>query len=41
MFIAIIVAALAVWGLIATIVELRRDGYRPARTDWARVAAKR
>lgn len=30
--------ALSVWGLIATVIELRRDGYRQTPTDWNRVA---
>jgi hypothetical protein len=38
MVIVILLAALAVWGLTATIVELPRDGYRAAPTDWTRVA---
>lgn len=38
MFIAIVIAALAVWGLIATVIEVRRDGYHAVRTDWSRVA---
>ncbi|UNK71109.1 hypothetical protein [Microbacterium sp. H1-D42] len=37
MFIVIIIAALALWGLIATIVDLRRDGYRRTPTDWSRI----
>ena len=37
MFIVIIISALALWGAAATISELRRDGFRPARTDWTRV----
>ncbi|WCM55581.1 hypothetical protein [Microbacterium sp. EF45047] len=38
MIIAILLAALALWGVIATIIEVRRDGYRPVPTDWSRVA---
>ena len=37
MFIVIIIAALALWSLTATVVELRRDGYRRTPTDWSRV----
>ncbi|WP_268928529.1 hypothetical protein [Microbacterium sp. KUDC0406] len=37
MFIMILLSAMALWGLIATVVELRRDGYGPVRTDWNRV----
>lgn len=38
MIIVIAVGALAIWGIVATIVGLRRDGYRPVPTDWSRVA---
>jgi hypothetical protein len=38
MIIVIVLGALAVWGIVATVVELRRDGYRPVSTDWSRVA---
>jgi hypothetical protein len=38
MIILILLLALALWGLIATVVELRRDGYRQTPTDWRRVA---
>jgi hypothetical protein len=38
MVIVILLAALALWGVIATVVELPRDGYHAARTDWTRVA---
>lgn len=38
MFIVILLSALALWALTATIVEVRRDGSRPTPTDWARVA---
>ncbi|MFS0853728.1 hypothetical protein [Microbacterium sp. 179-I 3D4 NHS] len=40
MIILILLLALALWGLIATIVELRRDGYRRTPTDWRRVAER-
>ncbi|MBO9625729.1 MAG: hypothetical protein J7484_05065 [Microbacterium sp.] len=32
--------ALGVWALVATVIELRRDGYRAAPTDWSRVAGR-
>jgi hypothetical protein len=38
MFIVIIISALALWGVAATITELRRDGFRATPTDWTRVA---
>ncbi|WP_182255189.1 hypothetical protein [Microbacterium esteraromaticum] len=38
MFIVLIIAALALWALVATVVELRRDGFRRSATDWTRVA---
>jgi hypothetical protein len=37
MVLLILLAALALWALIATVVELRRDGYRATPTDWTRV----
>ncbi|MFE6996717.1 hypothetical protein ACFVAE_12215 [Microbacterium sp. NPDC057659] len=41
MFIVILLSAVALWGLISTVVELRRDGYRAAPTDWSRVSPDR
>ena len=38
MILLIALLALGAWALIATIVELRRDGYRHVPTDWSRVA---
>lgn len=38
MIIVIALAALAAWGLVATFVELPRDGHRALPTDWTRVA---
>ncbi|WEK61183.1 MAG: hypothetical protein P0Y60_00035 [Candidatus Microbacterium colombiense] len=38
MIILIALAVLAIWAVVATVVELRRDGYRPTPTDWSRVA---
>lgn len=37
MFILIALLVLAAWALVATVVELRRDGYRRVPTDWSRV----
>ncbi|MFE6734791.1 hypothetical protein [Microbacterium sp. NPDC057650] len=41
MFIVILLSAVALWGLISTVVELCRDGYRAVPTDWSRVAHDR
>lgn len=38
MFIIFLLAAIALTGLVATLVEIRRDGYRAVSTDWTRVA---
>ena len=38
MFLIILLAALAVTGLVATFIEVGRDGFRPVPTDWTRVA---
>ncbi|WP_270365800.1 hypothetical protein [Microbacterium algeriense] len=40
MILIILLIALATWGVIASIVELRRDGYRRTPTDWSRVAGR-
>ena len=40
MVIIILLAALALSGVIATLVELGRDGFRPIATDWTRVAER-
>lgn len=40
MVIIILLAVLAVIGLIATFVEIRRDGFRPVPTDWTKVAER-
>ncbi len=37
MVLLILLAALSLWALVATVVELRRDGYRATPTDWTRV----
>ncbi|WP_308491760.1 hypothetical protein [Microbacterium terrisoli] len=38
MFIIVVLAGLAIWGLVATVIELRRDGYRAVPTNETRVA---
>lgn len=38
MFILILLSILGLTGLVLTIVEVRRDGFRAVRTDWSRVA---
>ncbi|MBS0023770.1 hypothetical protein [Microbacterium paraoxydans] len=40
MILTIALLAIAGWAAVATIVELRRDGYRPTPTDWNRVAGR-
>lgn len=40
MSILILLAVLAVAGLIATVIELRRDGFHAVKTDWSRVACR-
>lgn len=40
MVIVIALLALVVWAVIATVVELRRDGYRQVPTDWRQVAGR-
>jgi len=37
MVLLILLIALIVGASVGTIVELRRDGYRPTPTDWKRV----
>lgn len=37
MILLIALAALVIWAIIATVVVVRRDGYRPTPTDWNRV----
>lgn len=39
MVLLIALIALVLWATIATVVELRRDGYRHQPTDWSRVPA--
>ena len=38
MILLLALLALSVWAVVATVVELRRDGYRRQPTDWSRVA---
>jgi len=40
MILLIALLALAVWAVVATIIELRRDGHRRVPTDWTRVAER-
>ncbi|WP_187614913.1 MULTISPECIES: hypothetical protein [Microbacterium] len=37
MILIILLFALAAWAVVATIVELRRDGYHRTPTDWSLV----
>ncbi|WP_197491869.1 hypothetical protein [Microbacterium sp. H83] len=39
MILLIALLTLGLWAAIATVVELRRDGYRRVPTDWTRVRA--
>lgn len=38
MVLLIALLALSVWAIVATVVVVRRDGYRAVPTDWTRVA---
>lgn len=38
MFIIILLSSLALWGIVSTIIEVRRGGPRSVATDWSRVA---
>ncbi|MDN3445938.1 hypothetical protein [Microbacterium sp. APC 3901] len=40
MILIIALMALAAWALVATVIELRRDGHRRVPTDWTRVAER-
>lgn len=40
MVLLIVLLALIVWAVVGTVIELRRDGYHPAPTDWRRVAGR-
>jgi hypothetical protein len=37
MILLIALAGLVLWATVATVIELRRDGYRHQPTDWSRV----
>ncbi|MCI1018852.1 hypothetical protein HWD99_09465 [Microbacterium sp. C5A9] len=40
MVILILLLALSAWAIVATVVELRRDGYRQEPTDWTRLGGR-
>ncbi|WP_309104488.1 hypothetical protein [Microbacterium sp.] len=40
MILIILLAATAIWAIVAGIIEIRRDGYRQEPTDWSRVAER-
>lgn len=40
MMLLIALILLAAWAMVATVIELRRDGYRRTPTDWNRVAGR-
>lgn len=40
MILVIALIVLAAWATVATVVELRRDGYRRTPTDWKRIAGR-
>ncbi|MFJ2534382.1 hypothetical protein [Microbacterium maritypicum] len=40
MVLLIALLILAAWATVATVIELRRDGYRRTPTDWTRVAGR-
>lgn len=40
MVLVIALLGLAIWAGIATVIELRRDGYRRIPTDWRRVGRR-
>lgn len=40
MILIIALIVLGVWALVASVIELRRDGYRRVPTDWTRVAER-
>jgi hypothetical protein len=40
MVIVTLLIALSVWGIVWTIIDVRRDGYRRRDTDWTRVAGR-
>lgn len=40
MILIIALIALVAWATVASVIELRRDGYRRTPTDWSRVAGR-
>ncbi len=40
MVLLIVLLLIVLSAAVATVVELRRDGYRPTPTDWSRVAGR-
>ena len=40
MILVIALLALTAWAIVATVVELRRDGHRRTPTDWNRIAGR-
>ncbi len=40
MIFLLLLAALVIWAAVATIIEVRRDGYCARATDWTLVAEK-
>ncbi|MCT1477262.1 hypothetical protein [Microbacterium sp. p3-SID336] len=40
MILIIVLLAIALWAAVATVVELRRDGYRRTPTEWSRLAGR-
>jgi hypothetical protein len=40
MVLLIALIALVIWAVVGTVIELRRDGYRPTPTDWSRIAGR-
>jgi len=40
MILLILLAVLGLVGVVLTIVDIRRDGYRQVATDWTRVAER-
>lgn len=40
MILVIALIALAAWAAVATVIELRRDGYRRTPTDWSRIPGR-
>lgn len=38
MILLLLLIALSIWGVVATVMDVRRDGFRATPTDWSRVA---